>query len=312
MEDFVFHEGEVPSGYKLEFEESIFNQSAHRALQSAGGWLSFHALNKKKKKVSASVHFHISDSAAVSPLRNPFGGIEFSDSLRPIVLFLFIEFVDAQLTLRKLSRCVVKLPPAAHQPTHAALLQTFLLNNNYRVINAEASGVIQVTKNKFETQLHRSERRKLLKCRSAKLTFKRIDIRHFADVYEFIENCRHQKEYELSMSLTDLEKTVSVHKGKYLLFGVYDKKKLVAASIAIRVRSNMLYDFYHDHTEEYDHLSPIVLLVEGMYKYCSKNKIGAMDLGTSSIEDVPNFGLLNFKMKLGAVPSPKLTLEKVL
>lgn len=312
MEDFIFHEGALPSGFRLEFEEAIFNQLQHRSLQSAEGWYSFYVLNKKKKKVNASIHFHIVNGVAKSPLRNPFGSFEFSDSLRPIVLFLFIEFIEAQLISKGVCHVILKMPPESHQPDHAALLQTFLFNHNFHVAFAEVATGIPVSKNKFENLLHRSERRKLEKAKAARLSFKEVSTDKLPEIYSFIEQCRHAKEYSLSLSQADLERTVKIFKNDYKFFATFHKKQIIAASIAIRVKQDILYDFYHDHDSSFDHLSPIVFLVQGIYKYCNQEKIKLLDLGTSALEATPNFGLLNFKVKLGAKPCAKLTFEKIL
>jgi GNAT acetyltransferase-like protein len=311
LEDYIFHEGLIPSGYRLEFEQAIFNQPVHLTLQAPEGWHSFYVLNKKKKKVSAAIHFYIDRGIAKSPLRNPFGSFEYAESLRPIVLFLFIEFVEAQLIAKGVARLIIKTPPQAYHHEQTALLYTFLLNNNYRVSNAEIASGIEVSGN-LQNKLHRSQKRKLEKAKRARLVFKEVAIEQLDTIYTFIENCRHQKDYKLSLSLAELHRTVKVCKGHYKLFAVYQKKQLAAASITIRVKQNILYDFYHDHALEFDQLSPVVLLVEGIYKFCLKHKITFLDLGTSAVEGTPNFPLLNFKMKLGAKPSTKLTFEKVL
>jgi len=78
------------------------------------------------------------------------------------------------------------------------------------------------------------------------------------------------------------------------------------------VYDDVLYNFYHDHSGDYDHLSPVVLLNEGLYNFCQRNKIGLLDLGTSNIDDKVNESLLAFKLHLGAQPSRKLTFFKTL
>jgi hypothetical protein len=74
----------------------------------------------------------------------------------------------------------------------------------------------------------------------------------------------------------------------------------------------VLYDFYHDHATAFDHLSPVALLVAGMYDFCNAQNIRLLDLGTSAVNDGPNFSLLTFKKFLGGNPTHKLTFEKIL
>jgi hypothetical protein len=129
-------------------------------------------------------------------------------------------------------------------------------------------------------------------------------------VYDFIFTCRNEKGYPLSMQLEELQHMAVKFPDRYLLFGVFRSDSLVAAAITIRVKKNILYDFYHDHAAAFDHLSPVTFLVDGIYRFCFENDIQLLDLGTSAIDGLPNFGLLNFKKKLGALATPKLTFQK--
>ena len=114
------------------------------------------------------------------------------------------------------------------------------------------------------------------------------------------------------MKFEALQETVNKFPDRYFLFSVHHRNKVVAASIAILVRKDILYDFYHDHLKAFDHLSPIVLLVDGIYEFCLTNNIRLLDLGTSALENKPNFSLLTFKTRLGGKPTPKFTFEKKL
>src|ERR1043166_2609152 len=109
------------------------------------------------------------------------------------------------------------------------------------------------------------------------------------------------------MTLPDLKKAAEQFPEKYLLFAVFHSEKMIAASIAIRVKENILYDFYHDHDPQHDQLSPVVFLVAEMYNFCFRNGVRLLDLGTSAVDGLPNFSLLHFKKYLGCKPTPKLT-----
>jgi hypothetical protein len=311
LEDYIFYEGPLPSDFQIGFEQAIFNRPDHLLLQSVEGWMNFFILSPKQKKAVASVFFHVADAEAKSPLRNPFGSIEFEDGVPLPLLFDFIQFVEFNLKSRKATRVTIKVPPQKYSH-HVSLINIFLINNHYHISQAKVDSAIEVTDERIERILHRSERRRLAKAKKAGLKFMQMPIAQLSKVYAFIEACRRSKGYQLSLTLHDLEKTVEKFPDHYLLFGVFDDAELVAAAISIRVKQDVLYEFYHDHDATFNHLSPVVLLIEGVYRYCQDNSITLLDLGTSAADDVPNYGLLNFKFKLGAKPTPKLTFEKIL
>jgi hypothetical protein len=112
------------------------------------------------------------------------------------------------------------------------------------------------------------------------------------------------------MSLDELTKVTTIFPDAFFVTTVTDKDQLVAANISIQVNSRVLYNFYHDHLSSYDALSPVVLLNKGLYQICQQRKLDLLDLGTSQIDGRLNESLLNFKLKLGAQPSNKLTFVK--
>lgn len=310
MKAHFFYEGPVPSGYQPDFEESLFNQHDHRALQASEGWLSFYILNFKYKTVRAAIHFYIASTCAKSPLRSPFGSVEFSNKLPVKILFEFVVFFESALKTKGVKHITIKNYPQIYESYHATLFQVFLLNLKYTISQAEISSVITVTSKNVREIFHRSERRKLDKALLAGLTFRKLSISDLDETYAFIHSCRNGKNYELSMSLEDMRLSVSRFPNHYLLFGVFDDKKLVAASISILVKEKILYDFYHDHAASYDHLSPIALLIAEMYDYCKHNNIKLLDMGTSAVDGIPNSGLLHFKKFLGGRPTSKFTFQK--
>ena len=54
------------------------------------------------------------------------------------------------------------------------------------------------------------------------------------------------------------------------------------------------------------------MVTKALYEYCQEHNISLLDFGTSAVNNQPNFGLLNFKMRLGGIPSAKLTFQKML
>jgi hypothetical protein len=310
LEDYIFHEGNIPEGFHQDFESSVFNHPAHLLLQSVEGWHSFAALNSKRQKVSAIIHFHVSDNIARSPLKSPFGSVEFNENISPMVLFRFLEFVESRLKARDVQKIIVKDCPSLYRPAQSAMLHTFLLNLKYQVSDAELGAIIPVTELKFDTKLHEWERRKIRQASDAQLVVKELSLNQLGEIYLFILGCKKLKGYTLSMSLAELKQTAHVFEENFQLFGVFSEEKLAAASIAIRVNDDVLYNFYSDHAEEFDPLSPVVFLLGHMYHYCQRNKIDKFDLGTSAIDNKPNFGLLDFKIRLGGVPATKFTFQK--
>jgi lipid II:glycine glycyltransferase (peptidoglycan interpeptide bridge formation enzyme) len=52
------------------------------------------------------------------------------------------------------------------------------------------------------------------------------------------------------------------------------------------------------------------VLLRGLYDYAAEHGIPLLDLGTSTVDGKPNFGLLSFKTRLGAELTPKISFAK--
>jgi hypothetical protein len=310
LETYSFHEGVLPSLIPLAFELSLFNRPENILLQRLDGWSTYYVLNKSKNTIEAVIHFYIADAIAKSPLKNPFGSLEFSESLTSEIIIEFWNFIETSLRLKGVKQIVIQNAPKIYGDVD--VLHKVYLNSNFKVTAELMSSVIEIVDENTRNIFHRVERRCLKKCKDAGLIFKDVGIHELDTIYNFIHGCRDKKKFKLSMTLQDLKNVVEKFKDRYLLFAVYSDDQLVAASISIRVRENILYDFYHDHRKDFDHLSPVVMLVEGISKFCYKNKIFLLDLGTSAVNGQQIQTLLDFKIHLGATLSPKFTFEKIL
>lgn len=309
--DYYFHEGEIPAGFKLTFEESLFNSEVHRLLQAPDRWTSFSMLHSEAKEVVAALHFHIHEGWARSPYRSPYGSIEFNSKVDIDAVSEFMVFVEDRLRENGVSRITIKHYPQIYQEVNSLDIQSFFQDNRYKVIASEVASVIEVTAENASAGFHRSAKRKLKNAGAAGCVFERLPIEELKMVFNFIQKCRTEKNYSLSMTFDALQKTATFS-SRFYLFGVFKDGTLIAAAITIHVKSDVLYDFYHDHNSTFDSLSPVVMLVSGIYDFCRREKIIHLDLGTSSIQDQPNVSLQHFKALLGGKSSPKLTFEKLL
>jgi hypothetical protein len=305
-----FQEGKLPDHHRYDFDPLIFNLPANLLLQSREGWHSMYAIRTDKKLVRAQVHFHIDNDVATSPYKNPFGSFEFSDAMTPKELFDFIRFVEESLMAKGVKKIIIKSYPQLYHSARTSLLYTFLINHGFIANEAELSACIEVSPSKLFDSLSSWEKRKLRQQKQTDLRFKKLPIDKVRDAYHFIEACRKERGQSLSMTIGQLDAVIKTFPDNFYLFGMFEGQAYAAASIAVRINKSILYNFYSAHPKKYDLISPVVGLIEGMYHFCQEESIQLLDLGTSSLRAKPNFTLLDFKLNLGAKPTPKLTFTK--
>ncbi len=280
-------------------------------LQSAQGWKCFYLLDNKEK-CGGFIWLHLENETASSPLHAPFGSFEFDETLAADVFYDFIELLQSELQKLGVRRLLVKHYPERYEPTKSALLYVILLNLNFVVSHAEVSSIIPIDTDSYNTHITEWELRKLKQAKGEGLIFDQHTAEQLNTLYTFIEKCRIEKGYKLSLSFPQLHALQNAFPSSVLLFTIKKQSELAAACIAIRVSENVLYTFYYDHSAEFNAYSPVVLLMEGIYSYCQQTSIQLLDLGTASLNGQPNFKLLDFKRHLGGLPAAKLTFMKTL
>jgi hypothetical protein len=284
----------------------LFNRKAHLVLQSKEGWFCYGI--DKGNRVKAIIHFNIHESVAQSPLRAPFGSFDFFDELSDSEFDEWLSFILNDLKEKGCVFVLIKSYPASYAPMQAAKIKRALHRNEF-VLNRESTSILKVNKTAFSTKIAISKKQKLLKCLS-RFTFLRNPQSDFKTIYAFIEEQRRKKGYRLSMTQQALFQAVEIFPSEFLFFTVVEETELIAAAICIQVSPQILYTFYYDHSKLYDKLSPITMLLSGIYSYALENGFLLMDLGTSSVNGVLNKSLQHFKESVGGKPSDKFIFSK--
>jgi hypothetical protein len=310
LNDYQFIEGKPPANYSYAFEETLFNQEKHRELQSKNGWISFHIVTNQK--VFGAIHFLIENQIAKSPLRAPYGSLEANGEIDVSVIERLFSFIQQHFSARGIKELIIKNAPALYNPSLSVSVKKSFNESGFEIETSDVQSVIVVTDSQLSTRFHYSEKKRLRRCNFRKLLFQQLPATSAALVYDFIAQCRREKGFNISMTFEELSIAMELFPKNYLFFAVFDSEKIIAASICIRVSETILYDYAHDHDHHYNNLSPVVFLVNGIYNYCQENNIELLDLGTSLSNGTLKVSLLEFKTRLGATVTEKLTYRKQL
>jgi hypothetical protein len=308
LNDYQFIEGKPPANYSYAFEETLFNQEKHRELQAKNGWNSFHIV--ANQKVFGSIHFFIENQIAKSPLRAPYGSLEASEKIDESVVQRFISFIVKHFSSTEINELIIKTAPALYNTSLSANLKESFHESGFEIETSDIQSVIAVSDDQLTSRFHYSEKKRLQKCNSRNLVFQKLPMESAGRVYDFITRCRLEKGFSISMTFEQLETAMKLFPENYLFFVVLDGNKVIAASICIRVSETILYDYAHDHDHVYNNLSPVVFLVNGIYNYCQENGVELLDLGTSLSNGKLKVSLFEFKTRLGATVTEKLTYRK--
>jgi hypothetical protein len=298
----------------LKYQESfigfLYNTFNHISQQSDNQGFTFYLLQLKSQSVVAKFSGYLSDNQFVSPARAPFGGLEFDSNLNLEVLHWFWQQIEQFLQKHLVKTIQIKSYPAAYAPDNSAHISHLFLQNGFQIIQTDLNYHLNISLLGFENYLHPNEIRQLRKCKKANFSFELWQNPDLAFVHQFIETARTRKGYPMSLDFLAFQDLFARFPADFQVFRVKNQSEIIALTVTVRVNENILYNFYPADEAKYLNFSPLVLLHQGLYDYALANRYQILDLGIATENTEPNFGLIQFKRKLGCKVSLKLSFRK--
>lgn len=309
--DLVVNDGSSAPGldvfHTLEFQ-ALHQSVAHRTFSCA-------FRRRRSHAILGVAHFHESSEGRFeSPWRGSFGGFAMAPGVRlpPSQLDGLVSAVESYLRDAGAKDLTLILPPLVYHPDETSVWINVLLRAGFSIRACELNQAIAIT-GAFTDRLDAGNRKQIAKAIRARLTCRPLAPEEYHLAYAVIEANRHKKGHQLSMSWAALWSMCEALPACVRCFGVHrDDGALIAAAICLRINPSVLYVFYWGEIGGVESLSPVTLLANHVYNYCVDERIALLDLGTSTLNGVPNEGLIRYKRHLGAGESLKLTLHKAL
>lgn len=260
---------------------------------------------------SAEIFFSNQEQTLISLHASPFGSFLTDREITKNDVQICLDKVYEWSASNGVNKLVIRSFPVEYHPKFAHLIKETLLESSFQVLYTDVAQVIFVSAS-GSMNLNTHKRRRLRNAETRRFQFRSLIPTFLDRSYELFSQSRDGKGYPLTMSLEGLQNMFSLFPDEYLLFGVFDQAKMIAASVSIKVCKKILYCFYIGDDLEYRSQSPVTVLIAGIYEYCRVNNFSMLDLGLSTDKGILNKGLYTFKQSFGAVDSPKFTFAKQL
>jgi len=311
------------SGYQLHntlnsktevcYEPYVYNEPLF--LRTNNDYIQYHFywINVEQNEAHAHVAYSVVDNIAYSPHKLPFGGIEVSRKLSEDNITEFLQEVEQALKDSGITGIRLHQAPSAYFD-HGTVSKS-LLNEGYEVIQHRVFHFIEVNESGLFHRMHKMEQRKIKKCIDAGAEFKELKKSKKVQAFEWIDRFRTLGYKPPSMTWTDLTDLNKRNPKMYKVFGVFMDGHMLAATVVVIVNKKIAYHFMpasHVDFQDYRKFSPMVFLVENLYKWCQENSIVTLDLGTSYVEMKMKTSLAQFKENIGGKPSEGLSWQKTL
>jgi len=265
-------------------------------------------------QVVANVHF-AEESCGVfrSPRLGTFGSFDFRALPDIEVVEFFADETERVLRERGATEIKIVSPPFAHAPELSHLIYLALHNRGYSATPHSLNQSIRLDARPFSARVDADGRRRLTRARELGFVTRRLSsLSELSDAYQLILDNACRKGYSLSMTWERVREMAEIFGERIYGFGVFRDDELAAASITMRVSRDVVYVFYWGDAAGFSGVSPIVLLADTIVGHARAEGAEWIDIGTSTNEGVPNYGLIHFKRNLGCEASLKLTYSKTL
>ncbi len=271
-------------------------------------------VSKSSGEVLATIHF-AEESRGVfrSPRLGTFGSFDFKELPCLELVEFFADEAERALRDRGAAHITIISPPFAQVPELSHLVFLALHNRGYRATPHSLNQSVRLDDRPFASRVDADGRRRLVRAREQGLeTRKLTSVSELSHAYELILENTRRKGYQLSMTWDGICEMVRTFGDRIYGFGVFRETEPAAASIAMRVNRDVVYIFYWCDVAGFSGVSPIVLLAETIYEHARAEGARWMDIGTSTNDGAPNYGLIHFKRNLGCEASLKLAYSKAL
>ena len=294
---------------RMEHHPHVFNTPAFAALNAHKADAVHYLLFDDNGKTRFGLVLGERGGKLLSPFSAPFGGFSVNreQSLAKIdeAVVSLAEYAEKE---RKDIRVV--LPPQiyAHNLTTSCVN---VLSRHARLHHVDLDYYFPLQKfGSYTDVLDRNARNKLRQAERNAFEFvavERDDTAGIRRAYDVIRRNRAEHGYPLRMSLEDVEATIKIIPADFFLLR-YEGEDVAAAQI-FHVADGIAQVIYWGDLRAYSHLRTMNYLAYRIFEYYSHECLRVLDIGPSTEDGVPNYGLCDFKTGIGCDVVPKFVFE---
>jgi hypothetical protein len=285
---------------------------------------SFNELNKHKvdelkyllfkdKKYRFGLYVGIKDDEVLCPFSAPFGTMVAIKT--PVSIKYYDEAIDTLesfVSQNNYKSLRFILPPMFYDETGISIFVNTLFRKGYSFKNIDLN--FQFDLKKFSTKKYveiipYNARKNLRIALSSDLSIKHCETKEEVKrAYNVIAENRELKCYPLRMSYKQVIDTVQIVDHDFFL--VIKEEEAIAAALIYYVNEDVAQVIYWGGRLGFSEVKPINYLAYQLIHYYGEKGLNYLDIGPSTENSIPNYGLCDFKNSIGCDISSKITMIK--
>jgi hypothetical protein len=254
----------------------------------------------------------VRDNVYYSPFSAPFGGFTFvSDDVRLQYLDDAIKLLKSWALEKKLASITIKLPPAVYESSFIPKQINSLWRHGFSISDIDLNYSFDLADfdDAYPEKIKYNAKKNLRISINIGLTFNLCaNEEEKIEAYDIIRKNRESRGYPLRMSLEQVLDTIRIIPADF--FVVQDRSgEKIASSLVFHVSSEIVQVIYWGDLPGYSETKPMNFISYKVFEYYKAAGKKIVDIGPSTENSVPNFGLIEFKESIGCLTSTKVTFK---
>lgn len=253
--------------------------------------------------------------ALVSPFSAPYGG--FTPIYNDVKIQSIEEAVDLTIVWAKqrgLTKIKFTLPPPVYNESYLAKVSNVLYRRNFGIDTLELNFHFNLSKltDDYTGTIWRNARKNLAISFASKLEFDQcLTVENKEAAYNVIQYNRAVRGKPLRMQWKQVLATSEIIPSDFFLVRTAEKKE-AAAAIVFKVAPGIAQVIYWGDIPDFQNLKTMNFLSFKVFEFYKERSFRVVDIGYSTDDSIPNYGLCEFKESLGCDIQPKHTFSRML
>jgi len=209
-------------------------------------------------------------------------------------------------------KVIIGLPPLHFNNQFQTRLINGLRNNSFKIQQLNVNHHFQIPSGRFEDSyskmLQSNAKKNLKNSFKNELKFIQLEKQDFKRAYNIIAINRAVKQKPLKMSLEQIMEITSLTKVDS--FVVMNQNQDVASAIVFHLSKEVVQVIYWGDNPSFSEMRSMNFLSFELFKYYKSAGIRTVDVGISTENSIPNYGLCEFKESIGCEISLKYLMSK--
>lgn len=292
-----------------EYQYFYNSKNFHTLNKTKTGQVVYFLFRERKKKLALVAG--VTDGIMRIPYSAPFAVFETMQG------YIKIEEIDYALRLldgyadtHNIRKIFFRCPPIFYDVGFISKMCNCLLRDEYQIAMCDLNYQFNFgKKGDYMDLLHRNAKKNLKQAMQKNFIFFHCNtIEEKKEAYRIIEENRKSKGYPLRMSYEQVMDTVQFTAHDFFI--LQSGEIGIASAIVFQVNRECYQVIYWGNIKGTEHLRPMNYLAYKLYQYYLEQGIAFLDIGPSTEDGMPNYGLCDFKESIGCEVSAKYTYTK--